>query len=279
MQRAILYYLPDVSDCAAVTDSDLNRVRYLNLQNEGIAALQAGDFQGLVNLAELDLGRNILRELPNGVFDDLANLKRLWLDYNNSLSELPDGVFDGPANLEWLLLNGNDLGELPEGVFDSLSNLERLALYGNKLSALPEGAFEGLSVLERLELQDNPGADFIFTAELEQQGENAVVAKVAQGAPFAIAIVLSAQGGKLSSASVTVEAGSLTSAPVPLAPDASGPPQPKEKPDGFRSSWDVLSRLTRRPAFPLPAELPAALSAASSVTPPISHIRRRKCTR
>ena len=52
-----------------------------------------------------------------------------------------------------------------------------------------------------------------------------------------------------------------------------------EKPNGCHSCRDVLSRLTRRPAFPLPAELSAALWAAGIATPPSAHIRRRRCTR
>ena len=97
VRDAILAKLRDVSDCAAVTDSDLNRVTLLSLYDEEITALQAGDFQGLANLEVLDLDYNSLSELPDGVFDGLANLERLNLNYNN-LTELPDGVFDGLAN-------------------------------------------------------------------------------------------------------------------------------------------------------------------------------------
>ena len=337
VRDAILAILRDVSDCAAVTDSDLNSVRYLYLYDEEIAALQAGDFQGLVNLAELDLGNNSLSELPDGVFeglanlkglwldtrslselpdgvfddlanlerlwlsgnslsglpdgvfDDLANLKRLWLDYNslselpedvfdglanlerldlndNSLSELPDGVFDGLSNLEWLDLTGTDLSELPDGVFDGLSdlrilylrdnslselpdgvfddltNLEFLYLNDNSLTELPDGVFDGLSNLEYLYLNDNglselpdgvfddltnlkglylsgnPGAPFTLAVELDHQGGNTFVIRVAEGTPADIVVNLEAQGGTLSRSTVTIDGGSVTSDEITITP-------------------------------------------------------------
>ena len=150
VRDAILAKLRDDSDCAAVTDSDLNRVRStLHLYDEEITALQAGDFQGLANLERLYLDGNSLTELPDGVFDGLANLERLKLN-GNSLTELPDGVFDGLSNLERLGLHGNSLTALPDGVFDSLSNLVRLSLHGNSLTALPDGVFDSLSNLQWL---------------------------------------------------------------------------------------------------------------------------------
>ena len=82
--------------------------------------------------------------------------------------------------------------------------------------------FEGLSSLEYVSLLDNPGVPFTLTAELEQQGDDAVVVKVAEGAPFDMSITLSAQGGTLSSTSVAIEGGSLKSEAVIVTPSGQG---------------------------------------------------------
>ena len=150
----ILYRLPDISDCALVTDSDLASISRLSLWYN-ITELQSGDFQGLSNLTYLRLSNNInLRELPADVFTGLSNLEELNLS-RNELSELPAGVFTGLSNLETLYLGKNDLSELPAGVFTGLSSLEELDLWFNDLSELPAGVFTGLSSLEELNLTFN----------------------------------------------------------------------------------------------------------------------------
>ena len=51
---------------------------------------------------------NDLTTLPDGVFDNLAALERLFLNNNNNLTTLPDGVFDSLAALETLDLHNNN---------------------------------------------------------------------------------------------------------------------------------------------------------------------------
>ena len=252
VRDAIVATLPNVSDCANVTDTDLSRIYgYLDLENSGITELKSGDFQGLSRLGSLKLSRNSLSELPDGVFDDLGDLDVLYLDINH-LSELPDDVFDDLTNLGYLNLGNNGLGELPAGVFDNLSNLvylylgfrwehnipdatvypentlddlpagalgnlsklRILSISDNNLSVLPKGVFTGLTDLVQVNLIGNPGATFTVTANLEQDGDDAVVVKVTEGAPFDMLVTLSAEGGTLSATTVTVEGGSDSSEPV-----------------------------------------------------------------
>ena len=179
--------------------------------------LRDGMFDDLSSLESLNLSNNALTELPDGVFNGLSSLKILYLG-GNALTELPDGVFDGLSSLEYLELTNNDLTELPDGVFDGLSSLKNLGLCCNDLTELPDGLFDGLSELHTLKLRANPGSPFTFTAELEQRGDDAFVVKMAEGAPFDIEVTLSAQGGTLSSTTVTIEGGSIRSAPVIVTP-------------------------------------------------------------
>ena len=151
------------------------------------------------------------------MFDGLSNLRILYL-YDNSLSELPDGVFDDLTNLEFLYLNDNSLTELPDGVFDGLSNLEYLYLNDNGLSELPDGVFEGLANLKALHLSGNPGAPFTLAVELDHQGGNSFVIRVAEGTPADIVVNLEAQGGTLSRSTVTIDGGSVTSDEITITP-------------------------------------------------------------
>ena len=255
VRDAIVDELSHVSDCANVTDTDLGYVLVLDLESSGITALKSGDFQGLSRLGGVKLSRNSLSELPDGVFDDLGNLTTLYLDINH-ISELPDSVFDDLTNLNYLNLGNNGLGELPAGVFDNLSNLvhlylgfrwehnipdasvypentlddlpagvlgnlaslQKLTISDNNLSVLPDGVFTALTNLSRVNLIGNPGATFTVTAKLEQDGDDAVVVKVTEGAPFDMLVTLSAEGGTLSATTVTVEGGSDSSEPVTVTP-------------------------------------------------------------
>ena len=260
VQDAILAKIPNVSDCANVTDRDLSYFHSdLDLADSGITTLQAGDFQGLSRMPILKLSRNNLSALPDGIFDDLVGLQSLRLDINH-LSELSDDVFDDLSKLDYLNLGNNGLSELPAGVFDNLSNLRHLylgfrwahnipdatvypentlddlpdgvfgnlsklwilSLSDNNLSELPDGVFTGLTDLSRMNLIGNPGATFTVKAELEQDGSDAVVVKVAEGAPFDMLVTLSAEGGTLSSTTVTVEGGSDSSDPVTVTPTCEG---------------------------------------------------------
>ncbi len=104
---------PSPSTCGEVTEAQVSSgVTSLFLNDQGITALQAGDFAGLTSLTELRL-------------------------YGNQLSTLPDGLFDGLSALTTLYLNGNQLSALPDGLFNGLSALTTLYLYGNSVDPLP----------------------------------------------------------------------------------------------------------------------------------------------
>ena len=132
VRDAILGRIPGVSNCADVTGTHLAAITgTLDLVSEEITALKSRDFVGLNSLEILQLGDNMLSELPDGVFDELTALKSLLL-HENRLSELPDGVFDELTALESLLLHDNRLSELPAGVFAELTALETLLLGRNR---------------------------------------------------------------------------------------------------------------------------------------------------
>ena len=168
VRDAILQTL-GAGDCANV--ERLGNVASLDLTDQGLTALQAGDFDGLTNLKGLGLSDNQLTALPVGVFDSLTNLVTLELDFNR-FSALPAGVFDSLTSLRWLSLHNNALTTLPAGVFEAAAQLQYLYLQRNELTALPAGVFDGLTRLERARLSNNrfttlPAGAFAGLANLE----------------------------------------------------------------------------------------------------------------
>ena len=113
VRDAIVAAVSDVSTCVEVTQTHLaTGITSLLLNDQGITALQAGDFEGLTGLEELRL-------------------------YDNQLSTLPADLFDGLTALTTLYLNGNQLSSLPDGLFEGLTALATLYLYGNSVDPLP----------------------------------------------------------------------------------------------------------------------------------------------
>ena len=229
---------------------DLESLSRLLLTGNELTALSPDAFAGLSNLAWLALDRNRLAELPGGVFADLPGLQRLWLSGNKlatlpagifttlqaleflalvetEIADLPTATFAGLSSLRTLFLSKNQLAELPPDFFSGLSSLERLYVNENQLSALPAGLFSGLNRLERLSLEDNPGAPFELTVEVERADSNdllapspgIVTARLAQGAPFAVRIPLSAHGGELADEAVMIGAGEETGSEVVVTRD------------------------------------------------------------
>ncbi len=181
VRDAIIAKLPGNTDCSAITDTDLAGVTgALALNGKSIAALKAGDFDGLTGLSKLELHYNSLNSLPAGIFDELNSLGELNL-YDNDLSSLPENVFDRLTGLTNLNLGRNRLSNLPAGVFDNLTGLTALGLHANRnlvassltsvfdklagltalnlnasnLSSLPAGVFDGLTSLIHLHMNSN----------------------------------------------------------------------------------------------------------------------------
>ncbi len=147
-----------VTECAKVSRADLAEIETKlmfpsnALQTSG---LQAGDFDGLTGLTELNLRDNGLTALPAGIFDDLTALSTLVL-LSNGLTALPAGIFHDLTALTDLSLDRNRLDALPAGIFDDLTALTVLRLDTNRLKDLPEGVFKNLTALEELFVYGNP---------------------------------------------------------------------------------------------------------------------------
>ena len=117
--------------CVQVTPLHLRDITTLDLSDQGLTSLLAGDFNGLVRLDSLDLSGNALASLPSGVFDELYLLKTLRLD-GNLLQTLPEGIFDELFLLEELTLHENRFTSLPDGLFEEFSRFDGMQADGSQ---------------------------------------------------------------------------------------------------------------------------------------------------
>ncbi len=232
-------------------------LRFLHLQENRLKTLPAGVFSGLSGLTSLGLIVNQLETLPAGVFSDLSSLPELRLSANLlGYGGLPAGVFSGLSSLKTLSLSYNHLTELPAGLFTGLPNLRNLILANNSLAGLPAGFFAGLSQLESLDLRFNafepdtkplPAGLFAglfdlknasllysgirFTLELERVGDTvaassntaAVRVILASGAPFDVAVNLSASAGTLSTDAAVITLGTTASTDITVTRNGDEP--------------------------------------------------------
>ena len=226
VRDAIVSIVPGVSDCKNVTQSHLALITNLNLSDQNITALKAGDFDGLSSLRiltlykntlsslpvdifsgldslnRLDLGSNQLSSLPVGIFSGLSSLNRLNLSYNH-LTSLPADSFSGLSSLSSISLSSNRLSSLPAGIFSGLSSLDWLSLSSNRLIGLPDGTFSGLSSLRSLYLGDN-SVPLSIAVSLESVGEGQFKAMAPTGAPFNIVLPFSVTNGSIEGGATTI---------------------------------------------------------------------------
>ena len=230
-----------VSDCSAVTETELAMITSLDLSNASITSLNAGDLDGMFSLKTLYLDNNDLSSLPAGVFDDLVSLGSLHLNGNklttipngifsnltsltnlylqsNDLSSLSSTAFNGLSSLSSINLQDNDFTSLPGGIFNGMPYLSSILLSNNRLTSLPNGIFSGLTQLSQLHLRGNPNAasTLSLTVTLQKVGTNQLKAVAPTGAPFDMMIPIKVTNGTVVGGSTTlvIPIGSVESRPI-----------------------------------------------------------------
>ncbi|XP_046847197.1 relaxin receptor 1-like isoform X2 [Xenia sp. Carnegie-2017] len=120
-----------------------------DLSNNELSLQNCEMFNGLIELENLNLAGNDLKEIPTDCFKSLTNLKHLDLS-NNELSLQNCEMFNGLIELENLNLAGNGLKEIPTDCFKSLTDLKHLDLSRNNIAEIPKGCFKTLNKLRNL---------------------------------------------------------------------------------------------------------------------------------
>lgn len=130
----------------------LRHLQAIDLSSNYLSSLPDGSFDKLRKLTKIDLSSNSLNELPAHLFDSL-NLVEIFLD-NNQLKNLPGKTFGYLQHLRHVELKNNNLTSLPDDLFEAARSLQRLSLDQNHLKDLPESIFKDTS-LKRLSLASN----------------------------------------------------------------------------------------------------------------------------
>ena len=93
----------------------------------------SNEFHGMKELKLLDLSRNSLRSIEEGIFKGCENLEELYLDGNN-LTMVPTVSLKGPKFIRVLSLSGNNIGACrwrvmkpQERLFDRVPSRYRIA--------------------------------------------------------------------------------------------------------------------------------------------------------
>ncbi|KAK6175543.1 hypothetical protein SNE40_013987 [Patella caerulea] len=155
----------DISDCSVnqisqIWLAELYSLKTLKLRQTGIRNIEPGVFTGLVNLQELDLSYNVLRDVKQESLQPLVNsLKKLNLN-GNMLNRIDSNLFQRMYNLVSLDISDNKLVSIEKDAFSDLRQLVFLNINDNKLSNLPLGLFNSLRNLQTLDLSMNTFTKF-----------------------------------------------------------------------------------------------------------------------
>ncbi|XP_012268471.2 chaoptin isoform X2 [Athalia rosae] len=115
----------------------------------------SNEFHEMAELRVLDLAKNGLRSIEEGIFKGCQKLEELYLDDNN-LTHVPAASLKGPQGIKLLSLSRNNIGTVMRDDLVGISeSLERLDLSWNILSHMDDEAFAGLGNLTFLNVSHN----------------------------------------------------------------------------------------------------------------------------
>ena len=144
----------DVDNCADVKAEDLLKIESLILYQAGLTELKVDDFSGLSCLIGLSLQDNQLKDLPDGIFDNLPALTAVAL-MQNEFTTLPTAL-DGLPDLARLWIWENEItGPMPIERLLKWPKLTRIAFSSNNLTGEIPARLGELKNLEYMNFRDN----------------------------------------------------------------------------------------------------------------------------
>ena len=127
---------------------------FIDFYGNELARLPDGVFDELSELRSLTLGGNKLTDLPAGTFKNNANLEYMWAE-ENSLRRLRKETFAHLSEMKEMRFGINKITELPVGFFDNMPELTTIDLSGNSIESLPPGIFSSNTKLCTISLTRN----------------------------------------------------------------------------------------------------------------------------
>ncbi|KAL2914081.1 hypothetical protein HK105_206339 [Polyrhizophydium stewartii] len=140
-----------LADLAPLADIPLRSLAILDLRGNRISRIPttAGCF---IDLRQLLLGSNLIRDIPSAFLGGLARLETLDVSANQ-ISSLPQNLFLSCPRLKRLDASHNQLRTLPRSL-ESASGLVQLNLAHNRIAQVPV-SIQALGALEILDLSFN----------------------------------------------------------------------------------------------------------------------------
>ncbi|XP_043481316.1 toll-like receptor Tollo [Leptopilina heterotoma] len=135
------------------TLSGLYVLSLLSLDNNRLASLSTNSFRNASSLQDLHLNGNRLTEVPDAL-KATPSLRTLDLG-ENLIYEIPDGTFDHVSQLYGLRLTENHIGNLSKGIFDKIKELKILNLSRNRIQFIEPGSFDNNLNLQAIRLDGN----------------------------------------------------------------------------------------------------------------------------
>lgn len=129
-----------------------NVLETLNLSNNPVEKIHAGEFNNLNQLTKLTISNTTLTAIEKDAFVALKKLNELDLSINQQFSHIEHGAFSGLEALKTLRLNNNQLTSAALA-FDAKDNqLQLVDLSGNNIAELRVGDFLNLKRLQILRI-------------------------------------------------------------------------------------------------------------------------------
>jgi len=131
-----------------------SNIKVLDLSYNNISDITKYYFKPVeYSLTHLYLSNNQLRNITQGIFDNMPHLQ--WLDLRyNELMELDFDCFKNTKNLQVLFFSWNEIMDIPTETLKPLKKLRIVDLSHNKLRTLPDNIFTD-SNIESLDLSHN----------------------------------------------------------------------------------------------------------------------------
>ncbi|KAG8231119.1 hypothetical protein J437_LFUL010445 [Ladona fulva] len=128
-----------LSDFASLPIANMTGLRLLNVSDNSLGAVPRNSFPtkglGLPELNTIDMSRNNISNIANGVFVPLLGLRNLLLS-ENSLEELGGSVFGAMPSMLHLSLANNKLATIGRSAFTRCASLRNLNLSNNSLTSI-----------------------------------------------------------------------------------------------------------------------------------------------
>ncbi|GFN74436.1 variable lymphocyte receptor b [Plakobranchus ocellatus] len=136
--------------------SALQNASELFLDSNEIREIRSGLFSSMEWLNNLVLNRNRISTIESGALEGLTNLLVLRLE-NNLIKHIPNNVFNRAdvPELQYIDLSNNKLEIIESETFSNLTELDVLYLNHNRITYISQDAFKGLTKLSTLNLYDN----------------------------------------------------------------------------------------------------------------------------